>query len=186
MLEFVNKYNDIPSIISKELMQTIVEQCVLPWYSLHSISHWARVFENGCQLAQQTKAKIEVVQLFAVFHDAKRKHDGRDFRHGQRGAEYAASLRCILFNLSDEDFNLLYTACTHHTGNRTVSNDVTIQTCWDADRLDLGRVGILPNPKYLCTEPAKDSDMIYWATQRARKHFSPKWIYKKWGVSIAK
>jgi uncharacterized protein len=31
-----------------------------------------------------------------------------------------------------------------------------VQTCWDADRLDLGRVGIIPRPDRLCTEEARD------------------------------
>lgn len=175
------KGSNVPSIVSKALMQTILEQNALPWYSVHGISHWARVFENGNQLAQITGAKIEVVQLFAVFHDSKREND----RHGQHGAEYAATLRGTLFNLSDEDFDLLYTACAHHTDSLT-EGDITVQTCWDADRLDLGRVGIRPDPKYLCTDAAKDATLIDWATQRAKKNLLPKWVHKKWDISIAK
>ena len=38
--------------------------------------------------------------------------------------------------------------------------DITIQTCWDADRLDLGRVWIIPDPDRLCTEPARDPALI--------------------------
>ena len=106
--------------------------------------------------------------MFAVFHDSKRKNDGVDFKHGQHGAEYAATLRGTLFNLSDEDFDLLYTACAHHTDSLT-EGDMTAQTCWDADRLDLGRVDIRPHPKYLCTDAAKDMALIDWATQRAQK-----------------
>ena len=45
--------------------------------------------------------------------------------------------------------------------------DVTIQTCWDADRLDLSRVGIRPDPKKLCTKAAKDPAMISWAYERS-------------------
>ena len=49
---------------------------------------------------------------------------------------------------------LLYRACHGHTHERN-HPDVTIQTCWDSDRLDLGRVGITPHPSRLCTEVAK-------------------------------
>ena len=45
--------------------------------------------------------------------------------------------------------------------------DLTVQVCWDADRLDLGRVGIEPIPEKLCTEPARDSKMIAWAYRRS-------------------
>jgi uncharacterized protein len=169
-------------MISKALITTLLKQSILPRNSIHGLSHWARVFDNGYQLAQLTQANINVIQLFAIFHDAKRVNDGRDFGHGQRGAEYAASLRGTLFNLSDEEFDLLYTACAQHT-NGKITDDITIQTCWDADRLDLGRVGIRPHPKYLGTDAAKNPDMIFWATQRARKRISPKWVYKEWGMS---
>jgi uncharacterized protein len=51
----------------------------------------------------------------------------------------------LLFDLPDHEFRLLDRACVGHTHKRTHPN-VTIQTCWDADRLDLGRVGITPHP----------------------------------------
>jgi uncharacterized protein len=35
----------------------------------------------------------------------------------------------------------------HNDGE--LHNDATIQSCWDADRLDLGRVGKRPHPRYL-------------------------------------
>ncbi len=97
--KFLEKNSDVPSVISKTLIQTIVKQSILPQHSVHGISHWARVFKNGCTLARLNNAKIEVVQLFAVFHDAKRDNDDKDFEHGQHSAEYAASLRGTLFNL---------------------------------------------------------------------------------------
>ena len=43
------------------------------------------------------------------------------------------------------------------------SNDITIQSCWDSDRLDLWRAGIEPDPKYLYTETAKELKTISWA-----------------------
>jgi uncharacterized protein len=44
---------------------------------------------------------------------------------------------------------------------------MTVLTCWDADRLDLGRVGIKPNPHRLCTAAARDPMMIEWAYKRS-------------------
>jgi hypothetical protein len=48
-----------------------------------------------------------------------------------------------------------------------IEADVTVQTCWDADRLDLGRVGIVPDPARLCTAAAKESAMRDWAFARS-------------------
>ena len=42
----------------------------------------------------------------------------------------------------------------HHSGG-DVHTCATIQSCWDGDRLDLGRVGIKPHKDYLSEEGAK-------------------------------
>ncbi|MBM3962492.1 MAG: hypothetical protein FJ306_11400, partial [Planctomycetes bacterium] len=39
-------------------------------------------------------------------------------------------------------------------------NEPGIVACWDADRLDLGRVGITPAPHRLCTAPAREPQRI--------------------------
>ena len=48
-----------------------------------------------------------------------------------------------------------------------MEGDATVLTCWDADRLDLGRVGIRPDPKYLCTPAARDPEMLASAYLRS-------------------
>jgi uncharacterized protein len=123
----------------KPIIHAILEDYALPWHGIHGVSHWARVLENGLRLAQENRANIEVVQLFAIFHDARRVNENVDDGHGKRGAELAVKLRGM-FSLSDQDFDLLYIACADHTEGK-IDGDITIQTCWDADRLDLGRAG---------------------------------------------
>ena len=59
-----------------------------------------------------------------------------------------------LFTLEPDRLELLQYAIRHHTGGRT-SDDPTTGTCWDADRLDIGRVGIIPHQRYMSTEPAR-------------------------------
>jgi uncharacterized protein len=61
---------------------------------------------------------------------------------------------------------LLHTACADHTKG-LLDADITIQTCWDADRLDLGRVGIVPDPDRLCTDAAREPTFQDWAYQRS-------------------
>jgi uncharacterized protein len=166
-------------MLSAGLIGAILEQYALPLSGVHGVSHWARVLENGRRLAGCNGAKLEVVELFAVLHDAKRRNEGVDFVHGPEGAEYAAGLNGRLFKLSDLDFELLYQACAEHTDGHTLA-DVTVQTCWDADRLDLGRVGITPHPKRLCTDVARDPALLEWAKQRARVRFVPEWVLSEW------
>jgi len=113
-------------------------------YSVHGPDHWRRVERNACILAARTGAIVPVVRLFALFHDSRRENDGYDSDHGRRGAEFAAKVR-------GSWFQLLHYACVWHTDGHH-HEDPTIGTCWDADRLDLGRVGMIPHPSYMSTE----------------------------------
>ena len=119
-------------------------------HSVHGPAHWRRVERNGLVLAERTGADVDVVRLFALFHDSQRENDGTDEGHGARGAEYAKSLRGAAYDLSDDRFEVLHFACVWHTDRRH-HKDATIGTCWDADRLDLGRVGIIPHPRFMST-----------------------------------
>ncbi len=162
-----------------ELMRVIRRQYQLPWRGIHGVGHWARVLENGARLALMAQANLEVVRLFAVFHDCRRVNEDRDPSHGQRGAEFAAGLRGTAFEMSDPDFKLLRIACVHHTDGKTTA-DVTVQTCWDADRLDLGRVGIKPHPSRLCTPAARSPEMIAWAYKRSVCEHVPEFVMAQW------
>jgi uncharacterized protein len=150
----------------KKLIDLITNQFALPLTSIHGRAHWDRVRENGLRLAQRTGAESAVVVLFAVLHDSKRLDDGLDLHHGKRAAEFVKSLRGTMITLADEYFEHLVYACEFHTDGLTEGN-ITVQTCWDADRLDLGRIGIRPDPQYLCTDAAKDPAMIAWAFKRS-------------------
>lgn len=134
-----------------DLWPLVAGQFHSPGYSVHGPDHWRRVERNALLLATRTGADIAVVRLFALFHDSRRENDGWDDGHGARGAEYAATLRATAFDLSDEQFALLHEACVWHTEGEH-HDDPTIATCWDADRLDLGRVDVIPDPKFMSTE----------------------------------
>jgi uncharacterized protein len=159
------------------MIHEILEDYALPIRGYHGVVHWARVLENGRRLAAATGAKIEVVTLFALFHDSRRVNEDSDFGHGHRGAQYARSLRGTLVHLDDADFELLFEACRLHTDGLT-HGDITLQACWDADRLDLGRVGITPEPDLLCTDAARE--LLDWANERAVLRYEPKFIVNEW------
>ncbi len=149
------------SVISIELIARIKRQYRLNWNGIHGIKHWHRVYQNGMKLAQQEGVNLKVVKLFSVFHDACRRNENTDKEHGKRGAELASEMRKII-PLEDGEFQLLITACELHTSAR-IRENITIQCCMDADRLDLGRVGIVPDAGYLCSPLAKMPETIEWA-----------------------
>lgn len=159
-------------------------EAILSGYELqpsgpHGVVHWARVLENGLQVADAIGADREVVALFAIFHDSRRINEGRDFGHGTRGGDLARSLRGSLVHLDDARFELLYEACRLHTDGHT-TGDPTLLACWDADRLDLGRVGILPARRRLCTDAA--GQLIEWAYERATRDHEPTDVLRAWGL----
>lgn len=117
----------------------------------HGMPHWERVERNGLLLATE-EVNTTVVRLFAYLHDKWRVDNREDLEHGKRAAENILKLRStLLAGLKDEEFEQLRKACELHTVcHRT--GDITIDTCFDADRLDLPRVGILPRPSKMATE----------------------------------
>ena len=157
----------ISKIITPELVGALREAQPLTWHGIHGVSHWRRVRENGLRLAKISGADTAVVEYFAFLHDIKRLNDGRDPRHGQRAADFARTIRTTLIHLDDVQFEQLAYACAEHTRGLT-HTDITIGTCWDADRLDLARVDIIPDPKRLCTEAARDAEIRKWAIRRSR------------------
>ena len=166
--------HDLPAI-----MGAILRGYALQVRGAHGVVHWARVLENGLRVADAIGADCEVVTLVALFHDSRRVNEYRDHGHGQRGGEFARSLRGSLIHLDDDRFELLYEACRLHTdGHRT--GDPTLLACWDADRLDLGRVGITPARHKLCTDAARG--LLQWSHGRAIRGHEPVAVLEAWGV----
>lgn len=124
--------------------------------SFHGLWHWEKVENNAMFLANNTDgADKTVAQLFALIHDSKRQNEEKDPEHGHRSAKWAEELfEEGRLKINRDQLNKLVEACKYHNDGQT-SNDPTIGVCWDADRLDLPRVGITPDPKYLSTEAGK-------------------------------
>jgi len=146
-------------VITPELTGFIRKRFLLEWQGIHGAPHWARVRQNGLLLLQGTGANRKVVELFAFLHDVERQHDGHDPEHGLRAADLVNKIAGKLIDVDDYELKLLTRACQGHSEGYTKS-DITVMTCWDADRLDLGRVGIKPSASKLCTDTAKDPEII--------------------------
>jgi len=132
----------------------------------HGIEHWARVWTNARFLCRETGADPTVPCWFAFLHDSQRCSEGSDSEHGERAAAFArkhhakGDITLDAGQLAELEF-----ACIHHSGGAT-TGPLTAQICWDADRLDLSRVGVTPRADRLCTEPAKRPETIERAIQR--------------------
>ena len=162
------------------LLGAILPGMALRVRGAHGVVHWARVLENGLAIAARTGADEEIVTLFALFHDSRRVNEALDPGHGLRGAELARSFRGTLLHLDDARFALLHEACALHTDGESGGYDPTVLTCWDADRLDLGRVGIRPDPLRLCTDAGRA--LLRRADARARGDHEPPFVREVWKV----
>jgi uncharacterized protein len=141
----------------------------LDWHGIHGAHHWGRVRHHACALATERGADLLVVELFAFLHDSQRHDDYADRQHGERGAEYARALQGRFYDLGERQLSRLTQAIRHHSGGE-VSTDATVQCCWDADRLDLGRVGIRPQPRFLSGHGAARIGPAYnWSVGRRRQ-----------------
>jgi uncharacterized protein len=130
---------------------------------IHGEQHWRAVAEVGLRLiADERKADRMVVFLFALFHDSMRVNEDTDPGHGQRGADLAAELHGRAFLLPPDKLELLVRACAEHT-DAPFSDDPTLGVCFDADRLNLWRVGKTPSPKYLSTDAAVEDELQHWS-----------------------
>lgn len=107
-----------------------------------------------------------MIELFAFFHDAARSNESVDDGHGMRGAQLACDFRGRFFEASDLEMDLLIQACSGHSDGGT-DGDITVLTCWDADRLDLARVGIRLAAQYLCTDAARQPEFLRQAIDRS-------------------
>ena len=173
LLDLLDRTLELPAkskVVTQPYLDFLTHQYQLSHNGMHGIEHWLRVLINGRLIAAQSGADIDVVEHFALLHDVQRQDEYRDIQHGNRAADFAASLIGDWIHLKSTQMYQLTEACRYHSMGR-LSKDVTIQTCWDADRLDLGRVGERPNPTYLGTKAARDPELIKAALVRSKNRF---------------
>lgn len=123
---------------------------------LHGLDHSFRVWKTALLLsAGDNSVDMEVVALYALFHDAMRLNDGDDVAHGMRAFRLWERCKQVtpeldgIFTQRQEE--LLFEAIVEHSDGQRTTNP-TIAICWDADRLDLHRKGIWPDARFMSTQ----------------------------------
>jgi uncharacterized protein len=152
--------------VSREFFDHLVSSHGLGHDGFHGKDHWVHVLHNACEIAAETGANLRVLELFAVLHDTQRHNENHDPEHGHRAAAYAAELKGTWFELADDEMELLVEACRYHSDDNVEAHP-TEQACWDSDRLDFGRVGVRPDPRYLCASFARRPEVIEAAYRRS-------------------
>jgi len=130
-------------ISEEDLMLIGIKEFQLNAMSHRGMTHWLKVLDNARLIAEcNNKVDKDVITAFALLHDCKREDDGADKGHGARAADFIIT---IDLGLTQEQMGLLVTACILHDQD-VISNSPTVGACLDADRLELTRVGIIPDP----------------------------------------
>ena len=120
---------------------------------VHGLEHWLTVMKTGQEIAKTNGGDYSVVTLFGIFHDCCRLTDQKDPEHGVRAAQY---VKLLEIDLSTHQREILDHALSGHNIKDIISNDPTIGACWDADKLDLTRVGIIPEYEAMSTSEGRE------------------------------
>jgi uncharacterized protein len=115
---------------------------------LHGRDHWEAVAQTAQRLAEEEGVSPVVPICFGLLHDSQRLHDGADPAHGARAAAYTRKLGLPI------PIETLCAAMRDHDKG-TTTTAVVVGVCWDADRLQLGRIGILPDPAKMSTRSGR-------------------------------
>jgi uncharacterized protein len=139
---------------------------------IHGPAHWSRVRRFGALLGEGEAlpdAARACVEIFAWVHDLAREHDGGGNEHAIDGAVYIDRVVPAVFGvLLPDQMETLRTAIRYHSDGMTAQQAfaadllpqvawdaevlvATVGCCWDADRLDLPRVGIVPDARFMST-----------------------------------
>jgi uncharacterized protein len=149
-------------------------------------------FLAEAELGDLSEEDEAVIHLFSLFHDSQRFGDGDDEGHGGRGTSLLVGALNIPFHMrlrfrdpygNRRNFQVEMSsvvravhACVYHTEalpsfldaklDVPFAGDTTQQICFDADRLDLPRVGTRPSPRYLFTDTARrmadEKTLLHW------------------------
>ncbi len=140
---------------------------------LHGPRHWVRVHRFGTLMADEyglDSEKRRCVEIFAWTHDLVREDDGPGNQHARDGAAYldivlpqvfggltaqqTAAIRAAIHYHSDgmAAEEAYYRGYLDGTGWDEATAIQVIGCCWDADRLDLMRLGRRPRPDLMSTE----------------------------------
>jgi uncharacterized protein len=124
-------------------------------FYFHGMDHFLDVARSAGEIAAVTPgANFVGAVLAAAYHDLGRYHDNPDPEHGRRSAKIVKRYDLLVPWRSLINEKEVLDAIKYHTDGKVTTNP-TMGSLWDADRLELHRVGILPDPRLMSTVEGK-------------------------------
>ena len=140
---------------------------------IHGVAHWTRVHRYGLLLAEShglSEPEKIAIALFGWTHDLARTDDGSGNLHaiyGEKHVHYV--IECLFNDFPESILDIVKIAIRYHSDglnaeeamhqfpdmqNSSWSRESVLNTigcCWDADRLDLLRLSIMPRTSKMST-----------------------------------
>ncbi len=137
---------------AKRVETLLAPFCTCGGLALHGISHLRRVAILSGRLANAVGEVVEAAVVMGFLHDCARKNDGNDLEHAHDSAVLARELTERFYPHLDVD--RICDAIEGHAGGE-VTTDPLSACLWDADRLELKRIGRTIDLDLLSTKVAK-------------------------------
>lgn len=126
--------------------------CTCGGLRIHGMSHLRRVAILSGRLAVAVGEDVESAVVMGFLHDSARKNDGNDIEHAHDSAILARELLERFYPSLDAD--RICEAIAGHADGKVTSDPLTA-CLWDADRLELKRIGRTIDLGLLSTETAR-------------------------------
>ncbi len=137
---------------AKRAEELLAPFCTCRGLVLHGVSHLRRVAILSGRLANAVGEDVESAVVMGFLHDCARKDDGNDTEHGHESAFLARGLIDRFY--PHLDVNRICEAIAGHADGEVTTDPLTA-CLWDADRLELKRIGRTVDPDLLSTVVAK-------------------------------
>lgn len=141
VLDLINKIN-----------HTCEGLCVSSSTNIHGLHHLCRVAYLAGRFAASMHTCVESAVVGGYLHDCARQDDGDGNAHAHDSANLACQImKSYYFHL---DIERICSGIYCHADGTTTA-DPLIGCIWDADRIDLTRLGIEVNEEFLSTDIGK-------------------------------
>ncbi|HBG14571.1 MAG TPA: hypothetical protein DDW96_04515 [Synergistaceae bacterium] len=138
--------------IARQAEELLSPFCTCRGLVLHGIPHLRRVAILSGRLSKAVGEDVESAVVMGFLHDSARKNDGNDIEHAHDSAILARELIERFFPHLDVD--RICDAIEGHADGE-VTKDPLTACLWDADRLELKRIGRTIDTELLSTKVAK-------------------------------
>lgn len=145
---------------------------------MHGELHWRAVARAGLRIRDLApRLDPRVMIAFGMLHDCRRETDDWDPEHGERAA-LVASRSCPLKRLlGAEGRAVVAEACRLHERGMSRPDAPELGACWDADRVNLVRLGFRLDPRYFTILSREDGTLDAVAAQtRLIVRDPPAWV----------